>query len=64
MIVEIEWIERTSRYVNVEVDSIEELSHLKNIDNYSFGLFRTGKENWIKLEDNSIKYREVKGAEQ
>jgi len=56
---EIEWIERTKRYVNVEVDSIEELSHLKNIDNYSFDLLGTGKEDWIKLEDDSIKYKEV-----
>ena len=56
---EIEWIERTKRYVNVEVDSIEELSHLKNLNNYSFDLLGTGKENWIKLEEDSIKYKEI-----
>ena len=56
---EIEWIERTKRYVNVEVDSIEELSHLKNLNNYSFDLLGTGKENWIKLEEDSIKFKEV-----
>jgi len=56
---EIEWIERTKKYVIVEVDSIEELSHLKNLNNYSFDLLGTGKENWIKLEEDSIKYKEV-----
>jgi len=56
---EIEWIERTKKYVTVEVDSIEELSHLKNLNNYSFDLLGTGKENWIKLEEDSIKYKEV-----
>ena len=57
MIVEIEWIERNKRYMTVEVNSMEELSDFKPI-------LREGKEDWLKLEDNSIKYRKVKGAEQ
>ena len=60
MKVEIEWIERTSRYVTVEVNSIEELSHLKNLNSFSiFDWLGKGKENWRKLEDYSIKYKEI-----
>lgn len=56
--VEVEWIERTNRYVTVEVDSIEELSHLKNLNSFSiFDWLRTGKENWVKLEDDSIQIK-------
>jgi|TARA_R100000149_G_scaffold45438_1_gene18201 hypothetical protein len=52
MIIEIEWIERNKRYITVEVDSIKELSDFKPI-------LREGKEYWLKLEDNSIKFKEV-----
>jgi hypothetical protein len=52
MIIEIAWIERTRRYVTVEVDSIKELSDFKPI-------LREGKEDWLKLEDNSIKFKEL-----
>ena len=52
MIIEIEWIERNKRYITVEVDSIKELSDFKPI-------LGEGKEDWLKLEDNSIKFKEV-----
>tara|TARA_R100000664_G_scaffold9024_1_gene14962 strand:+ start:751 stop:957 length:207 start_codon:yes stop_codon:yes gene_type:complete len=52
MKIEIAWIERTRRYVTVEVDSIKELSDFKPI-------LGEGKEDWLKLEDNSIKFKEV-----
>jgi hypothetical protein len=52
MIIEIAWIERTRRYVTVEVDSIKELSNFKPI-------LGEGKEDWLNLEDNSIKFKEV-----
>ena len=57
---EIEWVERTQRYMTVEVNSIEELEHLKTLKGKDyFDLLGTGKENWRKLEDNSIKFKEV-----
>jgi len=49
---EIEWIERNKRYMTVEVNSIQELFDFKPI-------LREGKEDWLKLEDNSIKFKEV-----
>ena len=52
MIIEIEWIERNKRYITVEVDSIKKLSDFKPI-------LGEGKEDWLKLEDNSIKFKEV-----
>ena len=52
MKIEIAWIERTRRYVNVEVDSIKELSDFKPI-------LGEGKEDWLNLEDNSIKFKEI-----
>jgi len=52
MKVEIEWIVRNKRYMTIEVDSIEELYDFKPI-------LSEGKEHWLKLEDNSIKYKEV-----
>ena len=61
--VEVEWIERTNKYVTVEVDSLEELSHLKNLNSFSiFDWLGTGKENWVKLEDNSIKFKKLLGG--
>ena len=52
MIIEIEWIERNKRYITVEVDSIKEISDFKPI-------LGEGKEDGLKLEDNSIKFKEV-----
>ena len=52
MIIEIEWIERNKRYITVEVDSIKELSDFKPI-------LGEGKNDWLNLEDNSIKFKEV-----
>jgi len=52
MKIEIEWIERNKRYLTVEVNSIKELSDFKPI-------LGEGKEDWLKLEDNSIKFEEV-----
>ena len=52
MKVEVEWIERNKRYMTVEVDSIEELSDFKPI-------LKDGKEHWLKLENNSIKFKEI-----
>ena len=43
---------RYKRYITVEVDSIKKLSDFKPI-------LGEGKEDWLKLEDNSIKFKEV-----
>ena len=49
---EIEWVERTLREIEIEVDSIEELSDFEPI-------LGEGKGQWRKLEDNSIKFKKV-----
>ena len=52
MKVKISWVERTLKEQVVEVKSMTELSDFKPI---SF----EGKEQWIELENNSIKYKEI-----
>ena len=63
MKVTIEWVERKQRYMDIEVDSMEELSHLKTLKGKDyFDLLGTGKEDWLKLEDNSIKIRKERNC--
>ena len=50
--VRISWVERTLKEQVVEVKSMTELSDFKPI-------FCEGKEQWIELENNSIKYKEI-----
>ncbi len=54
MKVTIEWVERKQRYMDIEVDSIEELSCFMPV-------LGEGKEDWLKLENNSIKIIKEKG---
>ena len=48
MKITIEWVERNKRYMDLEVESIEELSDF-------IPILGEGKEDWLKLENNSIK---------